>query len=55
MKLGLFDAFLRETKEFNRKTWRSVSRSELLFVKIDDFCGYETCHIDVMQRREHAL
>jgi len=29
--------FLRETKESGRETWRSASRSELLFVKVDDY------------------
>jgi len=51
MNLGLFDAFLRKTKESGRKTWQSASRSELLFVKVDDFWGYETYHIDVLQRQ----
>jgi len=37
MKLGLFEAFLCETKESGRGTWRSASRSELLFVKVDDY------------------
>jgi len=54
MKLGLFDAFLREMKESGRETWWIASRSELLFVKVDDYWGYETCHIDVLQRRERA-
>jgi len=37
MKLGLFDAFLREMKESGRETWWIASRSELLFVKVDDY------------------
>jgi len=49
MKLGLFDVFLRETKESDKETWRSASRSEL-FIKVNDYWGYKMCHIDVMQR-----
>jgi len=47
---GLFDEFLRKTKESGRKTWRSASRSEFSIVKVADYWGYKICHIDAMQR-----
>jgi len=54
IKLGLFDAFLHETKESGRKKCRSASRSEILIVKVGDLTGYETCHTDEIRRNAHA-
>jgi len=39
MKLGSFDVFLHEMKEFGNKKRRSVPRTEILIDKVDPYSG----------------
>jgi len=55
MKLGLFDAFLRETKEIWQRNVAVGLAKRVLFVKVDDFWGYDTCHIDMMQQHTMCM
>jgi len=39
MKLGSFDVFLHETKESGNKKRRSIPRTKILIVKVDNYLG----------------